>query len=84
MKREDGAVENWESLYLEFEILRCGICTFHEATQLAKLHMGDWREGTLSPAHIHRAISLGAREGCFSPVKKKQNKRVGELFRLIR
>lgn len=82
VRREDGAVENWKSLYLEFELLRYGICTFHEATQLAKLHVGDWRQGALSPAHMCRAIGLGTQEGCLSPVKKKQNKRVGELFRL--
>ena len=53
-----------------------GPATLHEATQLAKLQGGDLRQGqppfhvgALSPAHIHKAISLGITEGCLLPVK---------------
>lgn len=46
-----------------------------------------WGTGGKGPflQHIYRTIiSLGTQEGCLSLVKKKQNKRVDELFRLIK
>lgn len=62
MRREDGAVENWESLYLEVEILRCGACTFHEAHTTGKIARGGLEaRGPFSSTYIEPSSALELR-----------------------